>query len=418
MANLTPNKDVADSALPKGSVIQKLAYVLAFVGPASMICSTSMGPGTATSCIQAGAMFGYDLLWIIILSGIMCGFVAYIGAKATAVSGMTVYDFIEHKIGRVLSVLLFAVVLLTWNMVIYSQGSTMMQLSTIIFGESFGPAAFVVTIAIIAYLYVFASNNNVVKIASVMCFLMAAIFFINIFVVRPSFSSIASGIVPKIPGGAATVVAGIIGGSAPGTSALWYSYSVKNQKWDQPKTLSFIKWDQTIFAGMFTIFSLGIFLSGAAVLNPAGIEVSSALQAATALEPVAGSFATYIFIAGFWGAVFTTIGGMSTLSSYCMNSMFRISENRTDRKVRWFILISVAISLLGGLSGGSALSLLVNFMGALNVGGLVIIAILVFFTCRKSFAGDYANKWYTTVIGVLIVGFNVYSAWTFLSKFF
>ena len=30
MANLTPNKDVADFALPKGSVIQKLAYVLAF----------------------------------------------------------------------------------------------------------------------------------------------------------------------------------------------------------------------------------------------------------------------------------------------------------------------------------------------------------------------------------------------------
>ena len=104
MANLTPNKDVADFALPKGSVIQKLAYVLAFVGPASMICSTSMGPGTATSCIQAGAMFGYDLLWIIVLSGIMCGFVAYIGAKATAVSGTTVYDLIEHKIGRVLSV--------------------------------------------------------------------------------------------------------------------------------------------------------------------------------------------------------------------------------------------------------------------------------------------------------------------------
>ncbi|MCC8060934.1 MAG: divalent metal cation transporter [Clostridiales bacterium] len=404
--------------MPAGGFIKKIAYVLAFVGPASLICSTSMGPGTATSCIQAGAGFGYSLLWIVLLSGVMCAFVAYIGAKTTAVSGLTVYDFIESKIGRVLTMILFTVVLITWNMVIYSQGATMMSLNTIIFGAKIAPVTFVVTILIIAYLYVVASNNSVIKIASIMCTLMAIIFFVNIFVVHPSGSELASGMIPVIPEGAATVVAGIIGGSAPGTSALWYSYSVKMQGWDKPKALGFIKYDQLIFGFLFTLFSLGIFVSGAAVLNPAGIQVSSALEGAVALEPIAGSFATYIFIAGFWGAVFTTIGGMSRLSSYCLNSMFRISEDRTDKKVRRFILISIVISLLGGLSGGGALSLLVNFMGALNVGGLVIIAILVFFTCRKSFAGEYSNKWYTTLIGVIIVAFNVYSAWTFLSKFF
>ena len=346
----TVQSDIFD--MPKGSIFKKLAYVLAFVGPASMICSTSMGPGTATSCIQAGADFGYSLLWVVLLSGLMCGFVAYIGAKTTAISGMDVYQFIEKKIGRVLTLILFAVVLVTWNMVIYSQGSTMMHLNKIMFGETGGPIAFVITLAIIAYLYVVASNNSVLKIASAMCTLMAAIFFVNIFVVRPDAAAMAQGLVPKIPEGAATVVAGIIGGSAPGTSALWYAYSVKNQGWDKPKALNFIKYDQLIFAGMFTVFSLGIFLSGAAVLQPAGIKVSSALAAATALEPVAGSFATYIFIAGFWGAVFTTIGGMSTLSSYAINSMFRISEDRTDKKVRIFILISILISLIGGLQGG------------------------------------------------------------------
>ncbi|MCC8027107.1 MAG: divalent metal cation transporter [Clostridium sp.] len=418
MASPVPKNNIDDFQLPKGNILKKLAYITAFVGPASMICSTSMGPGTATSCIQGGAMFGYDILWVILLSGLMCGGVAYLGAKVTAITNKPVYEFIEEKIGKALSVILFLVVLLTWNMVIYSQGSTMMQLSTIIFGQSLAPVAFVITILIVAYLYVVASNNSVIKIASIMCTLMAAIFFINIFVCRPSVTDLAGGLVPKIPAGAATVVAGVIGGSAPGTSALWYSYSVKNQGWDKPKALNFIKWDQIIFAGMFTVFSLGIFISGAAVLHPAGIQVSSALNAASALEPVAGKFATYIFIAGFWGAVFTTIGGMSTLSSYCLNSMFHISPEHTDKKVRKFILISIAISLLGGLSGGNALSLLVNFMGALNVGGLVIIAILVFYTCNKKFAGEWTNKWYTTLLGIMIVGFNVYSAWTFLSKFF
>ncbi|WP_209341488.1 divalent metal cation transporter [Flavonifractor sp. AGMB03687] len=406
--------------MPKGSIFKKLAYVLAFVGPASMICSTSMGPGTATSCIQAGASFGFDMLWAVILSGLMCGGVAYLGAKVTAISGKPAYEFIEEKIGRVPSVILFLVVLCTWYMVVYSQGATMMHLNNIIFGERFGTIAFIITIAIIAYLYVVSSNTSVVKIASIMCTLMAAIFFINIFVCQPSLSDMAKGLIPRIPGGVqgAIIMAGIVGGSAPGTSALWYSYSVKNQKWDTPKALGFIKYDQIIFAGMFTIFSLGIFISGAAVLNPAGIQVSSALDAAVALKPIAGNFATYIFIAGFWGAVFTTIGGMSTLATYCLNSMVRIHEDRTNIKVRKFVLIGIVVSLLGGLSGGNALSLLVNFMGALNIGGLVIIAILLFYCCNKKFTGpEYATKWYTIVLGLVILGFNVYSAWTYVARF-
>ena len=154
MANQTPQKNVDDFQLPKGGLIKKLLYIMAFVGPASMICSTSMGPGTATSCIQAGSLFGYDLLWVVVLSGIMCGGVAYIGAKVTAISGQNVFDFIRGKIGKVASTILFIVVLCTWYMVIYSQGSTMRHLNDIMFGEQAASIVYVVTILIIAYLYV------------------------------------------------------------------------------------------------------------------------------------------------------------------------------------------------------------------------------------------------------------------------
>ena len=168
MANPTPQKSVDKFALPKGGPIKKLMYIMAFVGPASMICSTSMGPGTATSCIQAGSMFGYDLLWVIVLSGIMCGGVAYIGAKVTAISGQNVFDFIQGKIGKVASSILFIVVLCTWYMVIYSQGATMRHLNDIMFGEQGATIAYVITILIIAYLYVASSNNRIIKIASKM----------------------------------------------------------------------------------------------------------------------------------------------------------------------------------------------------------------------------------------------------------
>ena len=175
MAN-AQQRNVDEFQLPKGGLIKKLMYIMAFIGPASMLCSTSMGPGTASSCIQAGSMFGYDLLWAIVLSGIMCGGVAYIGAKATALSGKDVFELIRERIGNVACSILFVVVLITWYMVIYSQGSIMRHLNDIMFGEQAAAVAYVVTILLIAYLYYASTNNRIIKMASIMCTVMAIIF--------------------------------------------------------------------------------------------------------------------------------------------------------------------------------------------------------------------------------------------------
>ena len=53
----------------------------------------------------------------------------------------------------------------------------MRHLNDIMFGEQAASIVYVVTILIIAYLYVASSNNRIIKIASVMCTLMAIIFF-------------------------------------------------------------------------------------------------------------------------------------------------------------------------------------------------------------------------------------------------
>ena len=195
MAN-AQQRNVDEFQLPKGGLIKKLMYIMAFIGPASMLCSTSMGPGTASSCIQAGSMFGYDLLWAIVLSGIMCGGVAYIGAKATALSGKDVFELIRERIGNVACSILFVVVLITWYMVIYSQGSIMRHLNDIMFGEQAAAVAYVVTILLIAYLYYASTNNRIIKMASIMCTVMAIIFFINVFYVRPNIGQLIGGMVP------------------------------------------------------------------------------------------------------------------------------------------------------------------------------------------------------------------------------
>ncbi|NLZ51974.1 MAG: divalent metal cation transporter [Thermoanaerobacteraceae bacterium] len=410
-------KDVTKFEIPEGSIFKKLSYILSFIGAGSVLMSEAMGPGTATSCVTAGAQFGYMLLWIIVLSGIMNGVVAYIGGKMAVLSGKNAYEYIKDNTSQWFANGLIIIVLITWYLVIFSQGATIKHLTDIMFGSKFSTPAFIITVLAIGYIFA-SGKNRVIAIASAMCTAMAVIYLINAIYIKPDPVQLVNGLVPRLPSiDKAVIVAGIIGGSAPGTSALWYSYSVKDNKWKGPKALNYIAWDQIYFAFLFTIFSIGIYLSGAAVLHPAGIQVNSALDAAKAIGPLAGEMGKWIFVLGLWGAVFTTIGGMSSLGSYAINSIFKMGESLNDQKVKRITWVGIILSLFGGMVKGNVLGLLVYFLGLLNVGGFVLISLLTYYTSSEKHAGEYKNKWYITLIGIVICGFNFYAVLTYIQRF-
>lgn len=409
-------KEVEAFELPKASLFEKFSYILSFVGAGSILMSAAMGPGTVASCVTAGADFGYMLLWIILLSGVMNGVVAYIGGKVTALSGKNVYEYIRDNTSKWFANTLMLIVLFTWYLVIFSQGATMKHLTDIMFGR-FSTLAFIITIFGIGYIFT-SGKQNAIRLASFMCTAMAIIYFVNIFFIKPDVVEMSKGLVPRLPSLAeAIVIAGLMGGSAPGTSALWYSFSVKDNNWDKPSSLKFIAWDQIFFALLFTVFSVGIYLSGATILHPAGIRVNSALDAAKAIEPFVGNFAKWIFILGFWGAVFTTIGGMSTLGSYGINSVLEMDQSLNDKKVKRVVWVGILLALAGGIIKTGAIKLMIYFLGLLNVGGFVIISLLTYYTSSGKHAGKYKNKWYITAIGLIICLLNFYSVLVYIRQF-
>lgn len=410
---------VREFNMPEGSIFKKLAYIMSFVGAGSVLMSAVMGPGTLASVATAGADFGYSLLWIIVLSGIMSGFVAYVGGKVAAVKKVNVFEFISQEISPIFAKVLLAIVLATWYMVIFSQGVAMLDLVKYISGLDGIAALIIFALIVILAGYVFTKGkNNTIKLASAMVTITAVLYLVNLIYVKPDVSSVASGLVPSLPTTAsAMVIAAIIGGSSPGTSALWYSFSVKDSRFTSPKNLKYIAWDQIYFTLTFTIFSIGAYLSAAEVLHPAGVEVSSALDAAKSLQPIAGSFAKWVFSVGFFGALFTTIGGMSTIGSYGITSLLNLGESLDDKKVKNIVWLGIFVVLLGGLSAGAAMKILVNFIGLLNLGGFVIILTLTYYTSSKKHFGEYRNKWYTTLMCIVITSFNFYSVITYIRRF-
>ncbi|HYO95933.1 MAG TPA: Nramp family divalent metal transporter [Polyangiaceae bacterium] len=63
---------------------------LAFLGPATLVSVGYMDPGNWATDLEGGARFGYQLLWVLVLSNVMALLLQSLSAKLGIVAGMDV----------------------------------------------------------------------------------------------------------------------------------------------------------------------------------------------------------------------------------------------------------------------------------------------------------------------------------------
>lgn len=65
------------------------------MGPAAIITSAFIGPGTVTTSTLAGVNYGYALLWAVVFSGLALIILMEMSARTTLASGMHLMDAAE-----------------------------------------------------------------------------------------------------------------------------------------------------------------------------------------------------------------------------------------------------------------------------------------------------------------------------------
>lgn len=411
----------------KKNKTNKLSQIFATIGAGAVLMSSVMGPGSLATMLVSGSGYGYMLLWIVLLACILSGVVSYIGGKIAVVKDKNLYEFFADELGNVPTAILLIIVLITWSIVIFSQGATLLETIKFFLGTdgTLAIIAFIVVELVIGYVFT-AGKNNAQNVAGVMVTLLSILFLVNMIIIKPDLGKFAGGLIPRLPSWSkAGIIASIVGSSAPGTSAGWYSYGVIDSKKGKPLSLKSIAIDQTYFTILFIIFCLGAYVSAAEVLYPAGIEVNSVLDGATALEPLVGPLAKWILALGFFGALFTTVGGMSKLLSQGFETLLIISKNKrvyrgdsinfSNNKIVW---VGILISILGGFIAKDAMKYLVNFIGFLTVGGFIILLLVAYFTNSKKHMGENTNSLLLNIMIILLILINGYSAFSYIFKIF
>src|SRR6516225_405590 len=95
-ASLSERTVAAAKGILAGERSSRLAY-LAFVGPAVVASIAYMDPGNFATNIQAGAKYGYRLLWVVVLANLVAMLFQALSAKLGIVTGRNLAEMCRDQ---------------------------------------------------------------------------------------------------------------------------------------------------------------------------------------------------------------------------------------------------------------------------------------------------------------------------------
>jgi NRAMP (natural resistance-associated macrophage protein)-like metal ion transporter len=375
---------------------QRLALVLAVVGPGIITSNVDNDAGGITTYSLAGAEFGLKLLWTLIPITVALIVVQDMSARMGAVSGKGLASMIRERFGAAVTFYLMIGLVLT-NLANTVAEFAGVAASMAIFGMA--PHWSVPIAAVAVWLLVLkGSYKSVEKIFLWACLFYVA-YIISGFLAEPEWGQVWGELAhPRLDmsSGALTMVVGLVGT----TIAPWMQFYLQASVVDKgltAKDYKIVRWDVIVGSITVSVVAFFIVLVCAFTLHAKGIKIESAEQAAIALRPLAGRYAADLFAFGLLNASLfaASILPLSTAYTVCEAFGWEASVDRKfEEAPQSYILYSLMV--VGGavtvMLPGMPLITIMYLSQVLN--GMVLPAILFFMIKLindKRVMGDQVN---------------------------
>jgi NRAMP (natural resistance-associated macrophage protein)-like metal ion transporter len=397
----------------------RILLFLAVLGPGFITANVDNDAGGILTYSGAGAQFGYSLLWTIVPITIALIVVQEMCARMGAATGKGLSDLIRERFG----VRGAAFAMLT--LLVANTFTTISEFAGIAAAmQLFGVSKYIsVPIAAIAvwFLVTRGSYGRVEKVFLVMTFVFFA-YPIAAILAHPNWGQVFYQTVhPTIQWTSTYLLlfVGTVGTTVTPYMQLYIQSSVAEKgvtmaRYGPERADAYFG---SIFGNVISAFI--IIACGATIFvhsGGKGVAISTADQAAQALAPLVGRYATAIFAIGLMGASLLAAAVLPLSTAYAVSESFGFERgvSRSFREAPVFLGLftgMVALGALVALIPGLPLIQLLIFTQVING---VLLPILLFFILRlvndRRVMGRYVNgpvnnavAWSTTV---LLVGFS------------
>jgi len=383
------------------------------IGPAFILASVVLGPGSIAVASSIGSTAGFSLLWVVVIAGISMVAYTSMAARFGIVSEDSFLQTVSNKYskGFALSIGLatfFAAS--SWqfgnNLGI---GIAMNSLTDI--NEAIWPMIFT-SIGIVLIFFAKDLYKVLEKIMMAMVMLIIVAFVITLFLIKPDISSIASGLVPhSFSFGNEAFIAALVATTFSLPTAMYQSYLVKDKNWKIDEIRNGQN-SATMGIFMLCLITMMIIITAAAALQPKGIEVKSAADMAVQLEVLFGSYAKYVFSIGLCAASFSSLMVNAVIGGGVLSDSLGLGRSMNEKMPRIFTIAILIIGMLIAVFFKGNLVYALIMAQASSIIGVPLIAIAILLVLNnKGIMGKYINSKLENIIGVfglLLISIMVY----------
>ena len=366
--------------------------------------------GSMVTAAQAGAAYGFQLIWAIALGGICIIFLVEQAGRFSAVSHHTIPDALRERFGLDFFIIpLILLLLVIWLVLGAEMGGicVALELAT---GIRFQWWAF--PVAFLIWLVLWKGTFGFIEKGVSLLGLVTLCFFVAVFMLHPNWSILGAGFLPTLPTHEKThywfLVVSILGASITPYLFFFYSSGAVEDKWDE----SYLNTNRVTAGGGMsfgTLISVAVLVVAAFVFPPRGIRVEHYQELAQILIPVMGRWGFWLFVASLGVACFGAAQEICLEVAYFVAQGFgwNWSENQRPLEEARFSAVYTIMIILGALlvSTGIDPLKLTTFSMALTAATLPVSVVpFLFLMNDKKYVEEHGNGWLSNAVVLFIIG--------------
>jgi len=380
--------------------------LFAFAGPAYLVSVGYMDPGNWATDLEGGARFGYQLIWVLLMSNLMAVLLQTLSARMGIVLGRDLAQACRENYPRPVAFVLW---------VLCEVAIAACDLAEVL-GTAIGlnllfkvPLLYgVIITGFDTMLFLVIQNFGIRKMeAFILMFVttIGACFGIEVFLSQPVWGDVAKGFVPHLTTESLYVAVGILGATVMPHNLYLHSALVQTREVDQTESgkrqaCRYNLVDTAVALNAAFFVNAAILIVAASVFFTNGVVVTEIQQAHELLTPLLGTtiastlFAVALICAGQSSTLTGTLAGQIVMEGFLQFKIRPVLRRLITR----LIAIIPAMMVIGIKGDHGSYELLILSQVILSLQLPFAVVPLIKFTSSKERMGTFVNKLWVKIL--------------------
>jgi Mn2+/Fe2+ NRAMP family transporter len=394
----------------------------AILGPGLLLAATGVGGGDLATATFVGGMLGTAVLWAVALGAFMKFVVTEGLARWQLATGETLIEGAVRRLGPVV-IWIFLPYFLLWSFFVgaaqmSANGVALHAIIPVFDDATDGKIVFGVLSSLIGLGIVLRGGYRGFDIAMKVCI---GVMFVTVAMTAvalwPGTGDVLRGLfVPTLPrtdSDAVVWTVSLIGGIGGTLTVLSYGYWLREEGRTSPDDLRTCRIDLAASYFMMALFGILMIIVGQSV-KIEGQGTAMLVVLSDRLGEELGPVGKWLFLAGTFGTVFSSLLGVWQATPYLFAECWRLGVRRDPKPVdtsaptyRWFLIVLALVPMIGLFGSFREVQKIYTFIGAYIFPTLALV--LIVFNSRSAWVGPRFKNHPVTI--VLLAGVLIFFTW-------